>query len=108
MCINELLETKIEEIVTQRVKESLSQLQEDFKEHLETTSNVFPNTRYLSPSQVCEYIGKKSKTGLKELLAERGILPIQLNQRVVRYDRQEIDSKLTMQDCMEQYLKAWK
>jgi hypothetical protein len=63
--------------------------------------------RYLSPKQAMLYTGFRSQNGFKEMCRVKGIEPIKVNQRVLRYDREELD-RINIQEQVESYIESLK
>ena len=106
MSFNDILEKQIREVVDNQIRTHLEALKDELVKSVIYEREAFPNTRYLSPTQVCQYIGKKSKTGLREFLADSDVHPTEINQRVLKYDKREIDLKFSMRKAVDDYIKA--
>lgn len=102
MTIDQHIQKMITKEVTIALQHHLVQITERLSSEL--TKNEYQKWgRYLTPDQAMKYCGFRSRNGFLEMCSIRGIESIKINQRVIRYDRYELD-KINVSQKIEEYL----
>lgn len=104
MTLDQIIEHKISEAIEATIESKIEQISERVSKHL-TRPHYHEWGRYLSPMQARIYVGVKSTNGLKEFCRNKGIKSIRINNRVIRYDRNDLD-KINVRNVIKDYLST--